>query len=311
MNDLVSIVIPCYNDEQYVCDAIASAREQTYQNVEIIVVDDGSTDASCERVSEIDDSRVKLIRSENHGACHARNLGLARACGDYIQFLDADDLLDPEKISIQLDLLKKHVHSLVYCWHRIVDFEGLADPFQWNRKDDPSDPVAFMLRQDLPTPAPLHRKEVLEKTGGWLDSMPCAQDREFHLRLAMAGVSFIPCQEVLYTIRKRSGSLGTSDVSRVSEERAKLALLTAEALKREGKFTALRAELCAVMLIRAARVLRATKMDLAKMYMREAETIFPNISGELYTRPVQKLASVVGIHATEWLRAKWSKLLKK
>jgi glycosyltransferase involved in cell wall biosynthesis len=102
MAPLVSIIIPAYNSAGWVSDAVECSLAQTHTTCEIIVVDDGSTDATGELLERKYGPRIRLIRQENRGLAGARNTGLARARGDYIQFLDADDLLHPEKIERQL-----------------------------------------------------------------------------------------------------------------------------------------------------------------------------------------------------------------
>jgi glycosyltransferase involved in cell wall biosynthesis len=99
---LVSILIPAYNAERWIGDTINSALQQTWDNKEVIVVDDGSRDTTLQVASRLASKLVKVVAQDNGGACAARNKALEFAQGDYIQWLDADDLLDPEKISLQL-----------------------------------------------------------------------------------------------------------------------------------------------------------------------------------------------------------------
>ncbi len=109
---LVSIIIPVYNGEKYLGAAIESALAQSWERREVIVVNDGSTDESL-AVMESYRPRVRVIDQPNRGACNARNAGLREAVGDYIQYLDQDDLLHPEKISIQMrDLLDEPEETL-------------------------------------------------------------------------------------------------------------------------------------------------------------------------------------------------------
>ena len=114
-NPLVSIIIPVFNSEKYIGATIASAVEQTWPNKEIIVVDDGSTDKSLEIAEKLKDSFIKVFSQENKGASVARNKGLKEAKGEYIQFLDADDLLSPDKIEGQLNALKGSITHLALC----------------------------------------------------------------------------------------------------------------------------------------------------------------------------------------------------
>ena len=94
----VSIVIPLYNTEEYVQLALESALAQTYQNLEIIVVDDGSTDGGVNICRKFTDKRIRIIQQANRGLSGARNTGIRNAEGEYVAFLDADDLWVPEKV---------------------------------------------------------------------------------------------------------------------------------------------------------------------------------------------------------------------
>src|SRR5580698_4662849 len=97
MPPLVSIIIPSYNSENHLAETIKSALSQTWVNKEIIIIDDGSTDSSVQ-IAKGFESNVKVLVQKNKGASAARNAGLKEAKGDYIQFLDSDDLLSPDKI---------------------------------------------------------------------------------------------------------------------------------------------------------------------------------------------------------------------
>ena len=99
---LVSICIPVFNSEKWLGDTINSALAQTWSNKELIIVDDGSADNSLKIARKFESSIVKVISQNNRGACAARNKALANAQGDFIQWLDADDILAPDKIEIQL-----------------------------------------------------------------------------------------------------------------------------------------------------------------------------------------------------------------
>lgn len=112
---LVSIIIPSYNAENHLAEAIECAINQTWTNKEIIIIDDGSTDNSYHIAKKYESENIIVIKQENKGASTARNTGLAIAKGDYIQFLDADDLINPEKIELQVKLLKQNEGYLSIC----------------------------------------------------------------------------------------------------------------------------------------------------------------------------------------------------
>ena len=132
MNDLISVVVPVYNVEKYLKKSIESIINQTYKNLEIIIIDDGSSDDSynvCKKYKEID-SRIILIHTENKGVSHARNLGLSKANGKYLIFIDSDDYIEDNMIEILYTNLKKTKSDLSICMYEIVkgDDEGNFNP---------------------------------------------------------------------------------------------------------------------------------------------------------------------------------------
>ena len=107
---LVSVIIPVYNSEKYVKEAIDSVLKQTYQNFEIIVVDDCSTDNSCQIIKKIDDQRIRLIKlDKNSGVAVARNIAIENAKGQYIAFLDSDDIWLEDKLLQQIKQMRKRI----------------------------------------------------------------------------------------------------------------------------------------------------------------------------------------------------------
>src|SRR4051812_32621020 len=105
-DQLVSAVIPCFNTARYVGAAITSALEQTYQPIEIVVVDDGSTDDFDGAIAQFA-GRIQLVRQSNTGLAHARNAGIEASDSEFIAFLDADDRWHPDKIERQVDFLNR------------------------------------------------------------------------------------------------------------------------------------------------------------------------------------------------------------
>jgi len=125
MSSLVSVIVPCYNAEKWVSEAIDSCLRQTYQPIEIIVVDDGSVDGSLD-VLRTYGEEILLVTGANRGASYSRNRGLGLALGEYVQFLDADDYLRPEKIVQQVAFLEQSGADVVYGeWqHRFHQPDG-------------------------------------------------------------------------------------------------------------------------------------------------------------------------------------------
>ncbi|MBR5327508.1 MAG: glycosyltransferase family 2 protein [Paludibacteraceae bacterium] len=126
----VTIITPCYNSAQYIGGTIHSVQQQTISDWELIIVDDGSTDNSTEVVTKIaeNDSRIKLIRKENGGSASARNMGLSIAQGEYIQFLDADDTIDSQKLEKQCRIMDELQLDVTYTDHSISYPDGTIDP---------------------------------------------------------------------------------------------------------------------------------------------------------------------------------------
>lgn len=209
MSPSVSIVIPCFNAEACVADAIRSALSQTYENREIIVVDDGSTDGSAEIIESFG-SAVRAERGPRRGGAAARNRGVALSSGELIQFLDADDLLHPAKLERQVNAVENSTADVVFCWGTVSP-EGVSGK-AYRRVYTDGDPVEYILDGILQTSAPLHRREVLERAGGFSEDLPCAQEFDLHLRLACQGATFSQLPEVLFTVRRRHGSVSSDEV---------------------------------------------------------------------------------------------------
>lgn len=127
MGPMVSVIMPAYNAEEFVEQAIRSALAQTYTNLEVIVINDVSKDATqsiAERLAR-EDSRVRLLNNEkNLGAAGSRNRGMDAAEGEYVALLDSDDYWHPEKLEIQMELAQKEKADLVYSSYEIVDEKG-------------------------------------------------------------------------------------------------------------------------------------------------------------------------------------------
>src|SRR6516225_4929821 len=132
MTPKVSVIIPCFNAEPYIGETLESVFAQSWPNIELIVVDDGSTDNSESVIRNT--KQVCLIRQERRGAAAARNRDLAQSSGEFIQFLDADDILDPDKISLQMARLKERTDCVASAeWGR---FYGTPSTTAFVREDN-------------------------------------------------------------------------------------------------------------------------------------------------------------------------------
>ncbi|MEY3288675.1 MAG: hypothetical protein RLZZ419_917, partial [Pseudomonadota bacterium] len=195
---LVSIIIITYNDRKYVGEAIDSALAQTYSNCEVIVVDDGSADGTGEFISKRYADRVLYQWKENGGMGSARYTGLQMASGKYIQHLDSDDMLLPDKVASQLEYLEAHL-EIAFVYGRTISFcddeRKMAYEHPENAHDCPSNARACSgnvlddyMRDGsfINIGQPLTRRDWIDFIGGW---DPCARgcdDLDIMLRLAYA-----------------------------------------------------------------------------------------------------------------------------
>lgn len=131
MKDLISVIIPIYNKEKYLDNCLKSIINQSYKEIEIILINDGSTDSSeeiCKRYKS-KDNRIKLISTENRGAASARNTGIENAVGKYLSFIDADDYIENTFYETMLDLIKTHNAQIAECgFERITEGEKYTFP---------------------------------------------------------------------------------------------------------------------------------------------------------------------------------------
>lgn len=193
---LVSVIMPAYNARTYLRQAILSVLEQDYPNVELIVVDDGSTDGT-DQEAERYGERVHLLRQKNRGPAAARNLGIRHAKGALIAFLDADDVWLPGKLSAQVAQLLQHPDvGLVYGgfvrWESNAD--GSFDPPPPAAVIDPAVPLvdthSGWIYNELLFDNIVHiitamvRREVVEELGGLDEHLPTGEDYDFWLRLS-------------------------------------------------------------------------------------------------------------------------------
>lgn len=202
---LVSIIVPCYNKQQYVAAAINSALKQSIP-CEVIVIDDGSSDGSLDKVKEFD-GRIIWETGPNNGGSAARNRGLELAKGVWIQFLDADDILPPEKIAVQLAALENaDSGSIAFCpWSRFHDDGHIESPDPrryWYSHSDGFSLLINMWFQGgfFPPHAWLVPRELIDRAGGWNETLTGDDDGEFFGRLLIKAGGLLFCDDtcVLY-----------------------------------------------------------------------------------------------------------------
>ena len=229
MQPLVSILIPAHNAEKTVADAIQSAIAQTWPRKEIIVVDDGSTDRTAAIIGRFVPA-VRLISSENHGLSAAVNLAFQHSHGDYIQELDADDLLTPDKIERQLSALRPEDSKRTLLSSQLARFyyrTGNA-PFENNALCQDLSPVEWFLRKMgqnlyMQNATWLVSRELVEAAGPWDTRLSYDQDGEYFARViaCSTGTRFVPGTGVLY---RASGPASVSHIGNSDSKKESLLL---------------------------------------------------------------------------------------
>lgn len=215
----VSVVIPSYNLAEYLGQAIQSVLDQTYSNLEAIVVDDGSTDNTRQVASAFDDPRVRYVYQENIGPAGARNAGIRVSQGEYLVFLDADDLLLPWKLEVQVRALDSNPkRGLVGGGYQFLDESGsvLCQVESWkgNHSLTTRD---WLLGCPFVVHAVLIRRHWVEAVGAFDMSLSGGADYDFWLRLAHAGCPMGWVRDVVCSYRLRTDSM-VHDVGRQKRE---------------------------------------------------------------------------------------------
>lgn len=200
---LISVIIPCYNYASYLPDSIGSIMNQTYQNWECLVIDDGSTDNSREIIETFcaQDSRIKYFLQTNSGPTVARNNGLKMAKGEFIQFLDADDLIESQKLEKQIAIFELQDYDIVYGEVKyftssnlsiLYDSEDLkSGPWMKNLSGSGDTMILELLKGNImETSAPLIRKLLFDKLGYMNEELLFNEDWELWARFAIGNAKF-------------------------------------------------------------------------------------------------------------------------
>lgn len=199
-NPLVTIIIPAYNAGKYIRSSLNSILQQTYTNLEIIIVNDGSTDDTAQIIKSFSDKRIRYIEQQNGGQCKASNTGLKNAIGELIKFLDADDVLNKEHIELQVKKINNRTDAICSSeWGRFYGKDPESAEFHpetvWKNMK-PLDWIKNALQQKCDMMGAwlwLIPRPIIEKAGGWDERLSLNNDFEFSIRL------LLNAQEVLFT----------------------------------------------------------------------------------------------------------------
>ncbi len=206
---LISVIIPVYNGEKTIKNTIDSVLNQTFTDFELIVVNDGSQDSTLAVLNEIQNARIRVFSFPNSGVSASRNRGLAEAEGEFISFLDADDLWTPDKLESQLKALEKNPQAAVaYSWSDWIDESGQFLRAGGHITVNGKAYEKLLLRDFVESGSnPLIRRKALEEVGTFDESLAFAEDWDLWLRLA-ARYEYVavPSPQILYRISPESAS---------------------------------------------------------------------------------------------------------
>jgi glycosyltransferase involved in cell wall biosynthesis len=208
----VSVIVPAYNAEKTILETIQSIRAQTFSDFELIVINDGSSDRTVELLSTINDPRLKVSSYENGGLPVARNRGIQRATGEFITFIDADDLWKPDKLEAQLKALQEYPEAgVVYSWTAFIDensnFLYAWEPLYWRGNVYPR----LLIRNFISSGSNLLvRRQFIQAAGEFDPNLKSVEDWDYYLRLAaLCPFAVVPEYHILY---RRSTQSMTSKV---------------------------------------------------------------------------------------------------
>jgi glycosyltransferase involved in cell wall biosynthesis len=199
---LVSIILPVFNRAEFLREASAQVFAQTYRPLELIIVDDGSTDATgavCDGIAAANPDAVRVVHRDNGGPGAARESGRLAARGEFLQYFDSDDQIDPQKIAVQVEALRANPDcGLAYCrtreFTRGEAHDGRCSQFTGENLDQLF--PRLLSGCCWPTITPLIRREVSDEAGPWLP-LRQEEDWEYDSRLAAARVKLVRCDEFL------------------------------------------------------------------------------------------------------------------
>ncbi|WP_017296664.1 glycosyltransferase family 2 protein [Nodosilinea nodulosa] len=245
MKPLVSILIPCHNAAPWLAETLKSALTQTWPRTEIILIDDGSTDDSLvvagRAVSQFNHPHMRIIAQRNQGAAATRNLALELAQGEVIQFLDADDLLAPDKIERQMALLAAHPGCLIAgAWARFHHHpqEAVFTPEPPWRNMAPVDWLvcAWSGHWMMPPAAWLVPRSLIRAAGPWQTALSLNDDGEYFARVILAsqGIRFCPAARSYYRSGNRTSLSGRKTTAAWASQYQALALQSQHLLAAEN-----------------------------------------------------------------------------
>jgi glycosyltransferase involved in cell wall biosynthesis len=219
--ELVSVIMPAYNAEKYISEAIESVVQQTYTNWELIVVDDGSTDNTAAIVKEYaaKDNRVRYIQQPHHNQARARNNGLPHASGELIAFLDADDIWISDKLETQVEVMSRYPLDLTFSDGYFFETTPAVDlqkriNIKYGKYSGQQGVNDFLAANRIPLMTAVARKTSLEKVNNFSELPGIHEDYDLWLRMLIKGNTFLGINTCLayYRVHTASSSSGEGKI---------------------------------------------------------------------------------------------------
>jgi glycosyltransferase involved in cell wall biosynthesis len=206
---LISVIIPCYNHGQFLGEAIESALGQSYPHVEVLVVDDGSTDHSAQVAASFGD-RIRSIHKQNSGLSAARNTGILECRGEFVLCLDADDYLWPDMLERHVEAIRAHPTGTVF--HGITREVNLSGEILSQGKAQAIDDAfhTLLAGNRFAVHSVTVRRSAFANAGLFDVHLRACEDWEMWIRLAAAGYEFVPVPDAIAVYRRYPGSMSTS-----------------------------------------------------------------------------------------------------
>lgn len=314
MQSKISVIIPCYNAEMYIAETIQSVTNQILRDteIEIIIINDGSTDGSRSVLTQFDSiSNLTVYHQENAGVSRARNKGIELAKGDFIQFLDSDDLLSPKKLQIQVDALIGTGYDVAYGdWQKLEEKPSgeFVDAQSVVRKMTCEPEIALFTDFWCPPAAILYSRKIVDRIGGFRETLPIIQDARYFLDAALQGGRFVYTAGVMAKYRvHRHNSLSKSQPLKFVTDCFTNAMEVKEIWSQKGGLTVERKEALLKVLFSCCRFFYQNDRELFNSCYNQIRIIDPRAYPK---RPfkISLFSRFIGYENTEYLSAIFRKL---
>lgn len=274
-----SVIIDTYNQAQFIHKTISSVLEQTYQDFEIIVVDDGSTDDTGSVVKTFTDPRLKYIYQENAGQANTLNIGIKNSSGKYIAFLDGDDFFLPHRLEAHIQILEERPEiGLVASGYVYVDETGQITHENQAWQDTPQLDLETWLFYCPTAPSAVSvRRNWLEKVGGFDENLPCGIDYDLWIRLAYAGCRSAWAETLVCAYRRHSDNQ-TNNLTALNEGTFAVLDKFFAMPDMPDKLVSLKTQLYAyTYLTSACQEYAASQVEIARQHMERAIELDPTL----------------------------------